>query len=690
MNLQLTISMLVSDRMETLGKCLASLEPLLRELDSELIVVFTGQKEAALDLVRQYTSHIIPFTWCNDFSKARNAGLKEAKGDWFLYLDDDEWFEDTSEIVQFFRSGEYLHYHSAFYIQRNYLDLEGKRWIDTDVGRMCRLTPETEFVYPIHENLVPFLDPDKKLTAYVHHFGYARKEKLEWEGTKTSRNLSLLLPRLDADPDSALCYMQIAQEYRSVGEYETAVDYCQKGLAIARKEERIHNYELWLQVNLPLLISYTGNKRLAFEEGEAILTHPRTLETGILHLCVTLTALCRQLKEYRKGIKYVHLYHEKLLYLLRHPEKSELQRAAGITLQSISAKAVSVYVEGLFLAAHVNDFQSARQFLAWLPWDDKEAVLPFYPQLEEWKKEYTEKNEAILKAYSRMETDNLYVCIQKALYEEKQGHFHEAETLWGICANDCPAGFQWELTEIAVRNGFSLNPLLEHMPPESWNEYAEMVTERKEWAQMQVFYQKIMPLLEMYPFYQRRLEQCYLEKQMNRELLEYSELTELLHQYCASICTDALALYREEALSDPEGHALPTRYRFAVIMREALRMIEEGKIRDSFLFLKEAIHIFPKMSAAVSQLLRNLEEQVQTPTDPVPEEFQILGAQVKQVLRGLIDTRQWDDAYGVIAQLMPLLPNDLEVLRMKQEILRQDAGRPDDLEISNNGQKDEE
>ena len=42
MNIQLSISLLVSDRMETLGKCLASLKPLLRELDSELIAVFTA------------------------------------------------------------------------------------------------------------------------------------------------------------------------------------------------------------------------------------------------------------------------------------------------------------------------------------------------------------------------------------------------------------------------------------------------------------------------------------------------------------------------------------------------------------------------------------------------------------------------------------------------------------------------
>ena len=163
MKIQLSISMLVSDRMETLGKCLASLKPLLQELDSELIVVFTGKNEETLELVRQYTSVIVPFTWCDDFSKARNAGLRKAKGEWFLYIDDDEWFEDAGEIIRFFKSGEYKQYGSALYVQRNYLDLEGNRFSDGDVGRMCRLTKETEFVFPIHENLAPFPEPCKSV-----------------------------------------------------------------------------------------------------------------------------------------------------------------------------------------------------------------------------------------------------------------------------------------------------------------------------------------------------------------------------------------------------------------------------------------------------------------------------------------------------------------------------------------------
>ena len=269
-------------------------------------------------------------------------------------------------------------------------------------------------------------------------------------------------------------------------------------------------------MNLPLLISYTGDNRLALKEGRQILRHPRTLEVGGLHLCVTLVALCRNLKEYREGLKYVRLYHEKLLYLLGCPEKTELQRSVEITFESAAANAVPVYVDGLYLAAEVKDFRMIRQIFTWFPWDDKEQVLHYYSYLEAWKNKYEDEKDSILTEYARLVTDNSYVCVQKTLYSEKKGNLHETEKLWRCSASDCPPGFQWELIEIAVRNGFSLEPLLDKMSPEAWDDYAETVTERKEWGQMQDFYGKLMLLLEVRPFYARRLEQCFLENLLTR------------------------------------------------------------------------------------------------------------------------------------------------------------------------------
>ena len=99
---QLTISLLASRQIHAVRKCLDSLIPILIKIPSELIVVDTSEDNDIRQLLLQYTPHVIPFRWCNDFSKARNTGIQIAQGEWFLFIDDDEWFEDPKEIITFF------------------------------------------------------------------------------------------------------------------------------------------------------------------------------------------------------------------------------------------------------------------------------------------------------------------------------------------------------------------------------------------------------------------------------------------------------------------------------------------------------------------------------------------------------------------------------------------------------------
>ena len=70
----LTISILVSNRPDTVRKCLDSIKPLLEEVPSELILVDTGCGEQVRGIIEEYTDNIIDFEWCRDFAKARNAG----------------------------------------------------------------------------------------------------------------------------------------------------------------------------------------------------------------------------------------------------------------------------------------------------------------------------------------------------------------------------------------------------------------------------------------------------------------------------------------------------------------------------------------------------------------------------------------------------------------------------------------
>lgn len=663
MNTQLTISLLASDRRQTLEKCLASIAPLLKELSSELIITVTGTDPAVKELAEKYTSHIIPFTWCDDFSKARNAGLEKARGEWFLYLDDDEWFEDTAEIIQFFKSGEYRNYQSATYVQRNYHDLEGTKYTDAHVGRMCRLTPETKFVYPIHENLTPFLDPQKRFHNYVHHFGYVGKET-----EKAGRNLPLLLRLVEENP-AAQVYMQIVQEYRNRYEDENALKYCREGLRLAGKEKRIHMHELWLQVNLPLILVSLGKKEEALKEGERLLNSPRTLEVGGAHIHGILAEVCWDIKEYKKGLRHVRRFYEKMMYLEKHPEKAERQVGGNITFDTAKEHIMPVYVAGLLFAAALGEMEEIKEILTWIPWEDEGRVRTQYSNLEKWKAGYPEQKEAILEGYYCLNTENAYVNLQKALYMEAKQMHPETEEFFAVCAGNVPMGYMYQLVELAERNGFSLNPLFKMNLIEEWDECAGVLAERTADEDIPERLQKLAPLMTDYPICVGRIEQRFMEKLLRRGFTETEQLIQCLKRYCTSVHAEADALYKEEIVADPDFYALPYQFKFALFMEKVLVHLEAGRYSESISFLKKAVSVYPQISGIASRLSEYMEEKMSAPTQPVSEEFAILGRQVKQMLLGLMQNGQWQQAYGVAEQLTALLPGDPEVLKLKQEIM---------------------
>ena len=156
---------------------------------------------------------------------------------------------------------------------------------------------------------------------------------------------------------------------------------------------------------------------------------------------------------------------------------------------------------------------------------------------------------------------------------------------------------------------------------------------------------------------------------MSQGMTETARLLELLKQYCNSVRKEAETLYKAEILEVKDYYALPSRYKFVFMAERVLDNLESGKYEECISMLRDAIHTYPQMSGAISCLSDYMEEKMKEPPK-VSEEFQILGNQVKQVLQGLVANEQWGEAYGVAEQLLALLPGDLEVLKIKQEIIR--------------------
>ncbi len=304
----LTISILISNRPDTVRKCLDSVKPLLEQVSAELILVDTGCGEQVRKIIEEYTDQIIEFEWCHDFSKARNAGLEKARGEWFLFLDDDEWFEDVTEIIDFFNTGEYQGYGMAAYTQRNYLEKDGSVYTDLLVGRMTKLAPDTRFIYRIHEYFNHVRGRTKKFNAYVHHYGYVYASAKEARA-HSMRNIRLLLEEHQADPGNMKHTLQLAQEYNVLNEYNKSLDMSLEAISLS-ETGRINNEYFLSSLFANEIGCYMDLYRYeeAIQKGELYLTHPKTDKMVRDMIAGHLAVAYMERHDYEKVLKYAAYY----------------------------------------------------------------------------------------------------------------------------------------------------------------------------------------------------------------------------------------------------------------------------------------------------------------------------------------------------------------------------------------------
>ena len=366
--LLLTISILISNRPDTVRKCLDSIKPLLEQIPSELILVDTGCGEQVRKIIEEYTDQIIEFEWCRDFSKARNAGLEKAKGEWFLFLDDDEWFEDVTEIIDFFNSGEYKGYGMAAYTQRNYLERDGSVYTDLLVARMTKLAPDTRFIYRIHEYFNHVRGNTKKFNTFVHHYGYIY-DSVKESRAHSMRNISLLLEEHEADPGNMKHTLQLVQEYNIINEYSKSLELSLEAIRLAEMG-KINNEYFLSSIYANEIGCYMNLYRYdeAILKGEQYLTHPKTDKMVRDLIAGNLTAAYMDREDYGKVLKYARYYWEGYRDYLEN-EESFLAFVTNITGMCFEDHNRSVVLgRGIRAAAMLGEGDQAWQWFDSFDW----------------------------------------------------------------------------------------------------------------------------------------------------------------------------------------------------------------------------------------------------------------------------------------------------------------------------------
>ncbi len=629
----LSISMLVSNnRRDTIEKCMESLVPLMEAVSSELVIVDTGCTDGSIEIARKYADKVVQFTWCKDFSAARNAGLSECTGEWFLYLDDDEWFEDVSELIAFLTSEEKKHCDAVWYIQRNYDNFEGTVYNDTFVGRMVKLTPETRFCGKIHEWLEPIPRMIKRTGAYVHHYGYVYKSE-EDRLKHLERNLTLEEEAVRENPKDIRMCCQLVQEYRAARRYEDAEKLARETLKNTEYEVT-NSFVQYLMLVIPKI--YREQERYedaiaGFEELErtAVLLH-QTKHGLYYEKALTYGFLKQNENLVRTYLRYL----EELTILpkvgepMEHPVMDFIQYQSDFFVQ----RAVEFSVKNLITG---DLYSYAEAVYDWIDWEKtaqpKEMLLGLFRCYKETGKVslLTKHVPAFLR---NAELEQMLYGAVHSFYEE------------------CPETrdtFLADLESLKIQSGnFPFFHLL-------YMEKQGTTTEQD----IRDYYEKSDRK------YDEEVAMLLLGK-AEKKLLQYSEqkkigfITGAMKEYISCAKTYAEAVYgpefwtNKERTIEEQSPEVPGEIRFAKTMDEVLE-VEDGATFSTG--VKEALKYHPAMLPAIRALL---EER----------EVLSLAKQLKAVVRTQLAEGKTEEAKAILFELAEMLPADEEVKKLLESM----------------------
>lgn len=656
MKIQLSISLLASGRTESLKRCLESLKPLLQKLPSELIVVFTGTDENVREIAARYTDQIISFVWCDDFSKARNAGLCKAVGEWFLYIDDDEWFEDVDEICSFFLSGEYRNYTQACYIQRNYIDWSGMKYQDFPAHRMAKRVPGLRFLNPVHEEFnvkEPIL---KYLNAYVHHYGYARDRSVNAD-RKSNRNIPLLLEDIKKNPQYLKNYIQLVKEYYTDSRWDEAEEICLRGRELCPPGS-VGTGVRWLQVYYARILCKQGNKKEAFKKIEEILEQERPCELVRLILYHLLVNLCAENGMAGKAVEYGKMFEKLLDRMEKTPALWDEQQTGDVTVMDVTEpnRLFRGRMNCVAAALETGDYEQAEFFLGRLPWEEEYLIQKHYQVVDNWKKTYKPQVQEMLIG---LPFSSPYLLVQRALAGENR----ETDFQTALTQAEDPY-LKLQLLHGAFKEGWDFSPLLKGMDLDTWKWCAQSVTEETAYGELNCIREAWKPFQKGYPLQWLWMQKELLEKELMQGYYGKERLLDTMEAYCRCILEFYGTLYKEEFLEETNRSLLPVECRFAFSAQEALEHLSCGRMTPAVKSFRKALEIYPKLSGVIRELVRQIQAG-QTVQAENPE-FKQLAVQMKEAIVEMLKKGQAKEAIKVIEQLLPLLPDDLELLRLKQ------------------------
>lgn len=713
----LSVSMLISGRDE-MEKSLNSLLFFKNAFPTEIILVDTGCNAEQRVLAEKYADKIIDFTWCNDFAAARNAGLREVRGEWFMFLDDDEWFENPQEIISFFRSGEYKNYNSASYVIRNYLDPQGISYVTSYPSRMVKMQEDTQFVGKVHEYLAPYKKPVKEFKDFVHHYGYVY-QSMEAQVAHAWRNIEPLLEMRKEYPGNTRWMYQLAQEYFAVKSYEHTVETCQDSLKEWKEyKNKVEYYPVhigtlygYLLFSLEYLGRYSEEEewlKKALEEPE---NKSKVMEISNVFYCLAAARLYACLGINEQCLVYFKKYIDGLIKF-----KNDRSRMETDTAGIVSNVFHNVYYsESVLMCLPVllckKEYKLAQESFERIDWRERdvffrvawakkitdaccdteyqpfyeeilrkftegEGIHEMYPVFQSLQEEYTQEREngklhKLRRLVSGLDNDHFYVQTSKIIWEWEEGQKDEnrIKGYFRTIFTKCPDHIfevEDQAWEIAKSISLAIEPYLMQMDYRIWRRALESMEHWGTAEKWEKWNNRIQAWKNgediRYELFAIKYTESCLAK-ITKKTDDLSGLEEELWNYADKVVDFYSPYYREEVLT-ANAIGLPDEVQLALALRELHTYRTSGQERNALEAMKKCLGVYPKLEKtmlAYAEMLRDTIKKQAVEADEAKKELLQMASSLKEMAKKQLEQGNAAVAKQILLQTQQYVPEDEEI-----------------------------
>ncbi len=269
----------------------------VKDIADEIIIADTGSTDNSLKILEELKAKyklnltIYYFEWINDFAAAKNFALSKAKGDWVIFLDADEYFDEEYRK----KIRPFLKYvgddKSVLGVSTPLLNVDiynnNEPISRSSQIRIFRNQEDLKFTGEIHEHLwyqgnspIIFLNMD----FLIIHTGYAPKLIKE----KQKRNNEIILANKElASEDYPNYYAYLAVALAAEGKISEAEKNMKRAIELMKKRDEfflINCYELYLEIKQSQNASREEIEQIIEDGIKATKSHPDMLAQKLLFI----------------------------------------------------------------------------------------------------------------------------------------------------------------------------------------------------------------------------------------------------------------------------------------------------------------------------------------------------------------------------------------------------------------------